>query len=142
MMNRKIDLTLHNDFSGGGAVITPIDDFDIVVDKDIYDLRYMSTDDYERLLKYEKIFGRKRHFTDEMEVFMKSDEEYRSIRRDHCWRCGKKHRIPWKITGDLCEECEEKISRKKTFKELILGYQSVISFREADERGRDLFALR
>lgn len=140
MMNRKIDLTLHNDFSGGGAVITPLDDFDIAVDN-LYDTRNMSNDDYEKLIKYEKIFGRKRHFTDAMEVFMKSDEEYRYRYINHCWRCGKEHRIPWKITGDLCEECEEKINRKKTFKEYILGYQSVTSFGE-DERGRELFALR
>jgi hypothetical protein len=73
---------------------------------------------------------------------MKSDEECRNSYRNHCWRCGKEYRIPWKITGDLCEECEEKMSRKKTFKDYIFGYQSMLSFGEADERGRDLFALR
>lgn len=138
-MDSKIDLTAHNDFSGGGAVVTPlqVDEFDIVVN-DMYDSINMSSDDYERLVKYENIFGRKRHFTDAITVFRKSDEEYRNTYRNHCLRCGKEHRIPWKITGDLCEECEEKMSRKKTF----MDYIFVLSFGEADEKGRDLFALR
>lgn len=141
-MDRRIDLTAHNDFSFG-AVVTPLesDEFDILVN-DMYDSVNMSLEDYEKLVKYEKIFGRKRHFTDAMTVFMQSDEEYRNSYRNHCWRCGKERRIPWKITGDLCEECEEKMSRKKTFKDYIFGYQSMLSFGEADERGRDLFALR
>ena len=113
-MDRRIDLTAHNDF-GFSTVVTPLesDEFDILVN-DMYDSVNMSVEDYEKLVKYEKVFGRKRHFTDAMTVFMKSDEEYRNSYRNHCWCCGKEYRIPWKITGDLCKECEEKMSRKKT----------------------------
>lgn len=139
-MDRRIDLTLNRDFSQGSQIIVP-NDFDEFVGN-IYDSRNMSETEYEKLVQYENIFGRKRHFTDVMTVFMKSDEEYRNGYIKHCWRCGKEHRIPWKIKSDLCEECEKEMERPKTFMDHILGYQSMFSFDEVDERGRDLFALR
>lgn len=139
-MDRRIDLTLNRDF-GSVPQITEIttDEFNGFV-ADMYDQKNMSSEDYEKLVKYESFFGRKRHFTDAITVFMKSDEECVNGYRNHCWRCGKEHRIPWKITGDLCEECKKKVEPNKTFKDIMFGE---ISFNfGTDDRGRDLFSLR
>ena len=117
-MDRRIDLTLNGDFSQWRQNVIVPNYFDELVE-DVYNSRIMSETEYEKLVQYENIFGRKRHFTEAIDAFMKSDEEYRNDYTKHCWRCGKEHRIPWKITGDLCEECEEKMSRKKTFGDLF-----------------------
>ena len=139
-MDRRIDLTLNRDF-GSVPQITEItrDEFNGFV-ADMYDQKNMTSEDYEKLVKYESFFGRKRHFTDALTVFTKSNEEYVNDMMHHCMRCGKEFRIPWKVKGDLCEECEKKIEPNKTFKDIMFGG---ISFDfGTDDKGRDLFSLR
>ena len=140
-MDRRIDLTLHQDFSSRRQQITEItmDEFNGFVG-DMYDQKNMTPEDYEKLVKYESFFGRKRHFTDALTVFTKPDDEYINELRHHCMRCGKEFRIPWRVKSDLCEECEKKIEPNKTFEEHLFGLMS-FDF-GTDDRGRDLFSLR
>lgn len=140
-MDRRIDLTLHQDFSSRRQQITEItmDEFNGFVG-DMYDQKNMTPEDYEKLVKYESFFGRKRHFTDALTVFTKPNDEYINELRHHCMRCGKEFRIPWRVKSDLCEECEKKIEPNKTFEEHLFGLMS-FDF-GTDDRGRDLFSLR
>ena len=66
-MDRRIDLTLNGDFSRWRQSVIVPNDFDEVVGN-IYDSRNMTETDYEKLIQYENIFGRKRHFTERCEA--------------------------------------------------------------------------
>lgn len=106
MISTNIDLTERGDFSSQRHTYIPVIDSSIRIDE-LIDSRSMSVDEYNVIAAYENIFGRKRHFTDAIEVFRRSDYEWRMEMKDHCQRCGKYFKIPWKKKNDLCPECDK-----------------------------------
>ena len=105
----------------------------------------MSTDEYDLLVWWEGIFGKKRHVNQKWDIFprinLKVAEDPHTL---YCARSGKVIRIPWKNYGwrslwkkqGLCFECSEK--GEIDFKGRIPWKNTSTSSRN-DERGYDLF---
>ena len=143
MLPSNIDLTERADF-GDTSLISPAD-----LNLDDIDTRNeMSTDEYDSLVWWEGIFGKKRHINQKWDIFPRnglnvsygSENPYTL----YCSRCGKVIRIPWKNYGwrslwkkqGLCSECSEK--EEIYFKGRIPWKHTSTSSRN-DERGYDLF---
>ena len=83
MLPPKIDLTEHGDFSGG----FDMDAMDIPIDMEFYDEENnMSTSDYEVLVWWESIFGKRRHPNIKRTLFPKLGYDIPNSPR-----------IPWKV---------------------------------------------
>jgi len=95
MLPPNIDLTEHMDFSGGNGEIF----FDTPIEIPLDEYRLMSNDEYEHLMWWEGIFGRKRHYTSKSELFKKP-------KINLCHHCGKLLRIPWYFR--VCRDCYKK----------------------------------
>jgi len=111
MISSKVDLTENREFSrGDGNRIIPLDsNFDELIGV-TYQRERMSSSEYDRLRAWENIFGRRRHFTEVLDVFLdKREEEYKENIRTHCYRCGKELRSPWTMINGLCKDCNEKV---------------------------------
>lgn len=113
-MTDRVDLTANHQFSGGGAVITP--NF-FAVASDFFS-RYngmgMTPEEYDYLVWHENMFGVHHHYNRAVQIFNTDDELPGRINKaenhHRCVRCGKEVRMPWKVKGELCEECDEVIS--------------------------------
>ena len=140
MLPSNIDLTERADF-GDVSLISPAD-----LNLDDFDTRNeMSTDEYDLLVWWESIFGKKRHINQKWDIFTRitldGAEDPNAL---CCIRCGKVIRIPWKNYGShrpwknygLCSECNEKV--EIDFKGRIPWKYTSTSSRN-DERGYDLF---
>ena len=112
MLPSNIDLTERADF-GRPSLTFDLNDLD-----DIDTRNEMSTDEYDLLVWWEGIFGKKRHVNQKWDIFPRLTldvaEDPHTL---YCARCGKPIRIPWKNYGHhypwenygLCFECNEKI---------------------------------
>ena len=112
MLPSNIDLTERADF-GRPSLTFDLNDLD-----DIDTRNEMSTDEYDLLVWWESIFGKKRHINQKWDIFPRLTLD---VAEDPnalcCIRCGKVIRIPWKNYGHhypwgncgLCFECNEKI---------------------------------
>ena len=112
MLPSNIDLTERADF-GDVFSISPAD-----LNLDDFDTRNeMSTDEYDLLVWWESIFGKKRHINQKWDIFTRISLNPENPHTLYCSRCGKVIRIPWKNYGHhypwencgLCFECNEKI---------------------------------
>ena len=137
MLPSNIDLTEKADFGRPFSM-----SMDTPVDLELDDLdsgNNMSTNEYNSLVWWEGIFGKKRHVNRKQNIFPRngSNVSYGSENPHtlYCSRCGKVIRIPWKNYG-LCSECNEK--REIDFKGRIPWKHTSTSSRN-DERGYDLF---
>ena len=131
MLPSNIDLTERADF-GDASLISPAD-----LNLDDIDTRNeMSTDEYDLLVWWESIFGKKRHVNQKWDIFPRLTLD---VAEDPnalcCIRCGKVIRIPWKNYG-LCSECNEKI-KTETWGKIPWKHNSTSS--RNDEKGYDLF---
>ena len=136
MLPSNIDLTEKADFGRPSLIMEmPVD-----LDLDDFDSgNKMSSNEYNSLIRWESIFGRKRHINQKWNIFPRlglnvsygSENPYTL----YCSRCGKVIRIPWKNYG-LCSECNEK--REIDFKGRIPWKHASTSSRN-DERGYNLF---
>ena len=130
MLPSNIDLTERADF-GDVSLISPAD-----LNLDDFDTRNeMSTDEYDLLVWWESIFGKKRHINQKWDIFPRLSLSVENPHTLCCARCGKVIRIPWK-NYELCSECNEK--REIDFKGRIPWKRTSTSSRN-DERGYDLF---
>ena len=132
MLPSNIDLTERADF-GDAFLISPAD-----LNLDDFDTRNeMSTDEYDLLVWWESIFGKKRHINQKWDIFTRINlngaEDSNAL---CCIRCGKVIRIPWKNYG-LCSECNEKI-KTETWGKIPWRTMNIFSSGN-DERGYDLF---
>ena len=145
MLPSNIDLTERADF-GDVSLISPAD-----LNLDDFDTRNeMSTDEYDLLVWWESIFGKKRHINQKWNIFPRlnlnvsygSENPYTL----YCARCGKAIRIPWKNYEShfpwknygLCSECNEKIKTETWGK--IPWNRNMNNFSSRnDERGYNLF---
>lgn len=146
MLPSNIDLTEKADFGRPSSM-----SMDTPVDLELDDLdsgNNMSTNEYNSLVWWEDIFGKKRHINRKQNIFPRNglNVSYGSENPHtlYCSRCGKVIRIPWKNYGHhypwenygLCSECNEK--REIDFKGRIPWKHTFTSSRN-DERGYDLF---
>ena len=146
MLPSNIDLTEKADFGHPSSMSmdTPVD-----LNLDDFDTRNeMSTDEYDLLVWWESIFGRKRHINQKWNIFPRlglnvsyGSENPHTL---YCSRCGKPIRIPWKNYGHhypwencgLCFECNEK-EETETWGKIPWKHTSTSS--RNDERGYNLF---
>ena len=111
MLPSNIDLTERADF-GHPSLTFDLNDLD-----DIDTRNEMSTDEYDLLVWWEGVFGRKRHINQKWDIFPRLNLSVENPHTLCCARCGKVIRIPWKNYGHhypwgncgLCFECNEKI---------------------------------
>ena len=144
MLPSNIDLTEKADFGRPSSMSmdTPID-----LDLDDLDTRNeMSTDEYDLLVWWESIFGRKRHINQKWDIFPRLSLSVENPHTLCCARCGKVIRIPWKNYGHrypwrncgLCFECNEKEETETWGKIPWNRNMNKFSSRN-DERGYNLF---
>ena len=137
MLPSNIDLTEKADFGRPSSM-----SMDTPVDLELDDLDSgdnMSTNEYNSLVWWEGIFGKKRHVNRKQNIFPRnglnvsygSENPYTL----YCSRCGKVIRIPWK-NYELCSECNEKI-KTETWGKIPWKHNSTSS--RNDEKGYDLF---
>lgn len=146
MLPSNIDLTEKADFGRPSFLIMKIP---VDLDLDDFDSgNKMSSNEYNSLIRWESIFGKRKHINQKWNIFPRlnlnvsygSENPYTL----YCARCGKVIRIPWKNYGShrpwknygLCSECNEKV--EIDFKGRIPWKHTSTSSRN-DERGYDLF---
>lgn len=111
MISNRIDLTQNRDFGNRRfrlPMLFRIREFvDSIADQDD---PLVTEEEYEKLVWYEGIFGRRRHFSEKHRIFnyeIKHEEMWRGM----CVRCGARL-IPWKnIYGGVCAACEDDMHR-------------------------------
>ena len=145
MLPSNIDLTERADFGHPSLIM------EIPVDLDLDDLdagNKMSTNEYNSLVWWESIFGKRRHINQKWNIFprlgLNVSYDSENPHTLYCARCGKVIRIPWKNYGHhclwknngLCFECSEK--EEIDFKGRIPWKDTSTSSRN-DEKGYDLF---
>jgi hypothetical protein len=138
MIPQKIDLTEHRDF--GDNVI---DDELRLPDMEFLEYDNLTLDQFNRLQRREEIFGRRRHQNRKHEIF-DSDLHIRFVRKldNHCYRCGREVRTPWRLRHGLCEVCNSALETQcGNFYHAIPWRISVIR-RHGDRGQGNLFDLR
>lgn len=137
MLPSNIDLTSHGDFGINRVNLNLIPQTPLDYDDDSEDGLFMSTEEYEAILRYEKIFGKKkRHKNEKFDIFPNLRKRYfYEEDKEHCIRCGKVIRLPWKNYYGLCEECDG-ITAKS-----YLPWDGFITA-WMDDKGYNLFNLR
>ena len=146
MLPSNIDLTEKADFGQPSLIIM---DVPVGLDLDDFDSENkMSSTEYNSLIRWESIFGKRKHINQKWSIFPRNglNVSYGSENPHtlYCSRCGKVIRIPWKNYGwrfpwkkqGLCYECSEK--GEIDFKGRIPWKHNSTSSRN-DERGYDLF---
>lgn len=136
MISDKIDLTENRDFRGKPTIVIDINDVRL--------RESITNDEWEVLSKHENIFGRKYHYTEMLDVFS-DPESYEQEMREHCQRCGKLLRMPWKVRYDICERCDEEINVVKPYtkrKSPWPTYKSFISNRVRNDDDSDILSMR
>lgn len=106
----NIDLTEHRDF---GHNSTFIGDMDTLIDIPLGEFQTMSLDQYEYLKWREGLFGKKRHYTESIEVFGGNEDTFAQRIQKRCYRCGKDHRVPWNIMQGLCRKCFSEVDEDR-----------------------------
>ena len=145
MLPSNIDLTEKADFGSPSSM-----SMDTPVDLDLDDLdseNEMSSNEYNSLIKWESIFGKRKHINRKWNIFprlgLNGAEDSNAL---CCIRCGKVIRIPWKNYGHrypwgncgLCFECNEKEETETWGKIPWNRNMNKFSSRN-DERGYNLF---
>ena len=146
MLPSNIDLTERADFGADFGDVSLISPADLNLD-DIDTRNEMSTDEYDLLVWWEGIFGKKRHVNQKWDIFPRLTLD---VAEDPnalcCARCGKVIRIPWKNYGhhypwgnyELCFECNKKMETEARGK--IPWNRNMNNFSSRnDERGYNLF---
>ena len=146
MLPSNIDLTERADFGADFGDVSLISPADLNLD-DIDTRNEMSTDEYDLLVWWEGIFGKKRHVNQKWDIFPRLTLD---VAEDPnalcCARCGKVIRRPWKNEGhhypwgnyELCFECNAKVETETRGK--IPWNRNMNNFSSRnDERGYNLF---
>ena len=103
MLSLKIDLTANRDFGSN-----TIDLMDTLVSMDV-DGEEMTCDQYEALVWWEGVFGKKRHPNRKKDIF-NPELKYYLKWKDTCYRCGKSIKAPWNNFGGICRRCEHEMN--------------------------------
>lgn len=123
MLTENIDLTENRDF-GGSFQITAMD-----IPNNI-----MTLEDYDKIIRRETIFGKKRHTNGKHRIFGRTT--FVKNLESHCYRCGKELKLPWERNRmELCKQCSDKVKHDNQYLKFPWNYISII-------RTDDLFNLR
>lgn len=123
MLTENIDLTENRDF-GGSFQITAMDIPDNI----------MTLEDYDKIIRRESIFGKKRHTNGKHRIFGRTT--FVKNLESHCYRCGKELKLPWERNRmELCKQCSDKVKHDNQYLKFPWNYISII-------RTDDLFNLR
>ena len=129
MLTGNIDLTENRDF-GGSFQITAMG-FPIEMSEAD---NIMTTEDYEKIIRRESIFGKKRHTNGKHRIFERTT--FVKNLESHCYRCGKELKLPWERNRmELCKQCSDKVKHDNQYLKFPWNYISII-------RTDDLFNLR
>ena len=135
----KVDLTENRDFSKqldiSNVIISP------EIMSSIISLRendMMTNEEYFLTSKYENIFGKKHVHINRAEIIFNKEEKFEEEMRQHCQRCGKLLRIPWKRKHDLCLDCDYELERQERYE---IPWKE-IKARNIPEDDRDVLRLR
>ena len=135
----KVDLTENRDFSKqlyiSNVIISP------EIMSSIISLRendMMTNEEYFLTSKYENIFGKKHVHINRAEIIFNKEEKFEEKMRQHCQRCGKLLRIPWKRKHDLCLDCDYELERQERYE---IPWKE-IKARNTPEDDRDVLKLR
>ena len=145
MLPSNIDLTERADFGDTSLIMEILADLDL---DDFDSGNKMSSNEYNSLIRWESIFGKRRHINQKWNIFPRNglNVSYGSENPHtlYCSRCGKVIRIPWKNYGHrylwknngLCFECSEKVETEIWGK---IPWKHTSTSSRNDERGYDLF---
>ena len=123
MLTGNIDLTENRDF-GGSFQTTAMDIPDNI----------MTIEDYDKIIRRETIFGKKRHTNGKHRIFGRTT--FVKNLESHCYRCGKELKLPWERNRmELCKQCSDKVKHDNQYLKFPWNYISII-------RTDDLFNLR
>lgn len=129
MLTGNIDLTENRDF-GGSFQITAMD---IPIELSEAD-NIMTTEDYEKIIRRESIFGKKTHTNGKHRIFGRTT--FVKNLESRCYRCGKELKLPWERNRmELCKQCSDKVKHDNQYLKFPWNYISII-------RTDDLFNLR
>lgn len=135
MLPSNIDLTEHGDFRNR---ITFTGQLDIPIE--LWDEDIMTSEDYEKIRRWESIFGKRRHINRKRDVF--EITPFKVHLEGHCYRCGKELRLPWKRDRDLCKECSDYIEHDNWYIKFPWRYNRLSVVRLGDRGQGNLFDLR
>ena len=129
MLTGNIDLTENRDFGGGFQITT----MGIPIELSEAD-NIMTLEDYEKIIRRESIFGKKRHTNGKHHIFGRTT--FVKNLESHCYRCGKELKLPWERNRmELCKQCSDKVKHDNQYLKFPWNYISII-------RTDDLFNLR
>jgi len=136
MLPGNIDLTANRDFGAHGLI--NFINTDTLTGIDV-DGEMMSIDQYDKLVEWESVFGRKRHMNQKSTIF---NPEWPFIERAkrECQRCGKPIIAPWKNFYGLCEECNKTLPQD--MRRIPWKIHKPIIRRVGDRGQANLFDLR
>ena len=148
MLPSNIDLTEKADFGRPSFTI-----MEMPVDLDLDDFdseNKMSSNEYNSLIRWESIFGKRKHINQKWSIFPRnglnvsygSENPYTL----YCARCGKAIRIPWKNYGcfspwknyNLCFESNDKVETEVKSK-IPWDHTMDSPSSRNDEKGYNLF---
>lgn len=135
----KVDLTENRDFSeqqGIGSVVISSDIMSSI--RILRENDMMSIEEYFLISKYENIFGRKHIHANRAEIIFNKEEIFEEEIHQHCKRCGKLLRIPWKRKRGLCIDCNYALKRQERCE---IPWKE-IKARNIPEDDRDVLRLR
>ena len=93
----------------------------------------MTLEDYDKIIRRESIFGKKRHTNGKHHIFGRTT--FVKNLESHCYRCGKV-KLPWERNRmELCKQCSDKVKHDNQYLKFPWNYISII-------RTDDLFNLR
>lgn len=129
MLTGNIDLTENRDF-GGSFQTTAMN---IPIELSEAD-NIMTTEDYEKIIRRESIFGKKTHTNGNHRIFGRTT--FVKNLESRCYRCGKELKLPWERNRmELCKQCSDKVKHDNQYLKFPWNYISII-------RTDDLFNLR
>lgn len=115
--SRNVDLTEHSDF---GKSLN-FNNIDIFYKEDFSTIKehlkkngnpFITSDEYDAIKTYINFFGNPYHFNEFDYVFDKEMKFEKEI-YEHCYRCGKTLRLPWRKQRGLCDKCNSDLDKEK-----------------------------
>lgn len=135
MLSNKVDLTEHHDF---GDPSPHLSFWEI---NSWIDSPFMTKDDADTIFEWENIFGRKKHYTEALDVFREDDAaDFQRKLRTTCTRCGTYVPIPWKLKHNLCPDCRKKEDEEEE-RTIPWNNKTVAAFNRFND-ARDIFNIR
>ena len=127
---RKIDLTANRDFGDNRFNHTFV--FPIEIEREL-----MTNEEYDELVKWENIFGKKWHKNQKNKIF-DPEVKFNKYWENTCYRCGKTIREPWSNIGGICKNCNDHLEKTSSNK---IPWKKE-TFENNVNMRRDLFELR